>query len=72
MVIPYLGGVDLPIDNMTTNTEIEDYIETWCKDRNNWVKDESVSVSPLMDGLILFGCKFTNDDWRNYYNQLGL
>lgn len=70
MVIPYLGGVDLPIDNMTSNAEIEDYIEAWCI--NNWVKAESVSVSPLMDGLILFGCKFTNDDWRDYYFQNNL
>ncbi len=67
MVIPYLNGADLPIDAMTP-TEQENYIENWCK--TNWTKDEVVSISPLLDGRMLFGVKYTLDDWRKYYENI--
>jgi hypothetical protein len=70
MIIPYLKDLEIPDVWFDTQTSsfIEDYLENWCKD--NWVKDESVSVSPLMDKTILFGCKFTEGDWREYYANL--
>ncbi len=69
MVVPYLNGLTIPDSWFTTKTsgEIEDYLEKWTKDRKNWPKDEVVSVSPVLDGTIIFGRKMTLNDWELYY-----
>lgn len=63
-------GIDIPQNIIDQGqVAIETYLETWTQDRNNWPKDESVSVVPNYDGVdnntILFGVHhMTDEEWE--------
>lgn len=52
------------------HTAIEDYIEAWTADHNNFPYPVTVSVSPAFDGvndktILIGGKKLTDQDWED-------